>query len=66
MLAAQLERFKSDEAGATAIEYGLISALIAVALIASFSLLGNNVTNLFGYGVQGPGNVMAAATSSLP
>ena len=33
-------RFLSDEAGATAIEYGLISALIAVAIIASAKLLG--------------------------
>ncbi len=29
-------RFAKDESGATAIEYGLIAALIAVAIIAAF------------------------------
>ena len=29
-----INRFKADESGATAIEYGLIAALIAVAIIA--------------------------------
>lgn len=32
-----LKRFKKDESGATAIEYGLIAALIAVVLITIFS-----------------------------
>ncbi|MCW5744925.1 MAG: Flp family type IVb pilin [Alphaproteobacteria bacterium] len=32
-----------DEAGATAIEYGLIAALISVAAIAAFSLVGTNL-----------------------
>jgi pilus assembly protein Flp/PilA len=38
---------KNDD-GATAIEYGLIAALIAVVLISSLSLLGNNIKNSFG------------------
>ncbi len=33
--------------GATAIEYGLIAALIAVAAIAAMSTLGGNLTNTF-------------------
>ena len=37
----------SDEAGATAIEYGLIAALIAVAAIAAFQLVGTNLTAVF-------------------
>ncbi|SFA93161.1 pilus assembly protein Flp/PilA [Rhizobium sp. NFR07] len=40
-------RFRKDESGATAIEYGLIAALISVALIAGASTLGNNIANTF-------------------
>ncbi|HEY0031802.1 MAG TPA: Flp family type IVb pilin [Devosia sp.] len=40
-------RFAKDESGATAIEYGLIAALIAVGIIAAATLLGNNLANLF-------------------
>ena len=36
-----------DEAGATAIEYGLIAALIAVAAIAAFQLVGTNLSTVF-------------------
>jgi pilus assembly protein Flp/PilA len=39
--------FKSDESGATAIEYGLIAALIAVAIIGAVSLLGLEVSAVF-------------------
>ncbi len=42
--------FKSlvrDESGATAIEYGLIAALIAVAAIAAFQLVGTNLSTIF-------------------
>jgi pilus assembly protein Flp/PilA len=40
-------RFREDESGATAIEYGLIAALISVAIIAGASTLGNNISNTF-------------------
>ena len=36
-----------DEAGATAIEYGLIAALIAVAAITAMGALGNSLSNTF-------------------
>ena len=36
-----------DEAGATAIEYGLIAALIAVAAIAAMQGLGTQLSNTF-------------------
>ncbi|PSJ59082.1 Flp family type IVb pilin [Kumtagia ephedrae] len=36
-------RFVKDESGATAIEYGLIAALIALAIITGAGLLGTNV-----------------------
>ncbi len=40
-------RFIKDESGATAIEYGLIAALISVALIAGASTLGNSLNQTF-------------------
>lgn len=36
-----------DESGATAIEYGLIAALIAVAAIVAMEYIGTELTNLF-------------------
>ena len=40
-------RFLKDESGATAIEYGLIAALIAVAIIAGASALGTELNDQF-------------------
>jgi len=40
-------RFMKDESGATAIEYGLIAALISVALIAGASSLGTQLGTTF-------------------
>jgi pilus assembly protein Flp/PilA len=40
-------RFLKDKAGATAIEYGLIAALIAVAVISGVTALGTNANNTF-------------------
>ncbi|WP_372706358.1 Flp family type IVb pilin [Brevundimonas sp.] len=40
--------FMSDDSGATAIEYGLIAALIAVAIIAAVSTLGGQLQTTFG------------------
>ena len=42
-----LQRMLRDEGGATAIEYGLIAALIAVAAIAAFRLVGTNLSSIF-------------------
>ncbi len=42
-----LAKFKKNEEGATAIEYGLIAALIAVAAITAMSQLGGNLSNTF-------------------
>ncbi len=41
-------RFIEDESGATAIEYGLIAALIAVALIGGATQLGKSLDDKFG------------------
>ena len=40
-------RFMKDESGATAIEYGLIAALIAVAIIGAATTLGGNLSTKF-------------------
>ena len=36
-----------DESGATAIEYGLIAALISVVIIAAVTLVGSNLQGVF-------------------
>ena len=43
-----LKKFWNDRSGATAIEYGLIGSLIAVAVIGGFSALASAVSNLWG------------------
>lgn len=42
-----VSRFLKDESGATAIEYGLIAALISVALITGATTLGNKLNTVF-------------------
>jgi len=42
-----LQRFLSNERGATAIEYGLIAAGIAVAIIATVNGLGTTLNSTF-------------------
>lgn len=42
-------RFVKDESGATAIEYGLIAALIALAIVAGAGALGNALDNQFNF-----------------
>ena len=41
------QSFLRDEDGAAAIEYGLIAALIAVAIIVGAGLLGTNLNGIF-------------------
>jgi len=40
-------RFVKDESGATAIEYGLIAALIALAIMVGAGAVGNNIAAKF-------------------
>ncbi len=42
-----IKRFITDESGATAIEYGLIAALISVVIIGAVTTLGGNLSDLF-------------------
>ena len=41
------DRFAEDESGATAIEYGLIAALIAVVIIGAVTTVGTNLKTTF-------------------
>ena len=51
-----LFRFAQDESGVTALEYGLIAALIACVIIPAVTLLGGNVGGAF--------NIIAAAIAA--
>jgi pilus assembly protein Flp/PilA len=42
-----ISRFVRDESGATAIEYGLIAALIAVVIITAVGTVGTNLSTTF-------------------
>jgi pilus assembly protein Flp/PilA len=55
-MAALMSRFMKDESGATAIEYGLIAALIATALITGATALGDALNTQFN-GLAGNLNV---------
>ena len=46
-LTQSIKQFLNDEEGVTAIEYALIAALIAVAIITAVTLVGTNVTATF-------------------
>ena len=55
-----LSRFAADESGATAIEYGLTVAVIAVAIITTLNSLSSNLKNTFNY----VGTQLGSATSN--
>lgn len=43
-----IQNFRKNDSGATAIEYGLIAALVAVALITALTTLGTDLGGIFG------------------
>ncbi len=45
---ATMKDLLRDESGATAIEYGLIAALVSVAAIGALSAMGTSLTSIFG------------------
>jgi pilus assembly protein Flp/PilA len=47
-----ITKFLKDESGATAIEYGLIAALVAIACIAALEAMGTSLSGMF-TGVSG-------------
>ncbi len=46
-LSLAIQRFVKEEDGVTAIEYGLLAALVGVAIITAAALLGTNISSLF-------------------
>ncbi len=42
-----LKKIRKDESGATAIEYGLIAALVSVAAIGALTAMGGSLTTMF-------------------
>jgi pilus assembly protein Flp/PilA len=44
-----VRRLKEDRRGVTAIEYGLIAALVAIAAIAAMTTLGTSLSSTFSY-----------------
>ena len=62
MLIGKLKHLIHDESGATAIEYSLLGTLVAIAIIGSFSLLGNSLTNMFD---NGTADVIASQTAKI-
>jgi pilus assembly protein Flp/PilA len=65
MLVQKLSQFARDEDGATAIEYGLLAALISVAVISAFTVLGNGLIAIFGSEETGAGKAISDATATL-
>ena len=46
-LSGFISRFVADESGATAIEYGLIAALVAVVLVTALGAMGTKLSGTF-------------------
>lgn len=60
-----LKAFWSDQSGATAVEYGVMAAMIAVGCIAAFTAFGGNLQALFGTTENGVGASLTDATGKL-
>ncbi|WP_343562726.1 Flp family type IVb pilin [Kiloniella sp. b19] len=56
--------FLKDESGATAIEYGLIAALVSVAAIGALQAMGGSLQSIFGVVDTELTNASTSATSS--
>lgn len=54
-----ISKFVADESGATAIEYGLIAALIAVVIISAVTALGSTISDKFTEVVEGMGGTVS-------
>ena len=64
-----IKNFWNDEEGATAIEYGLIAGLIAVAIIAAVTSVGGGLQELFtkiGTVLKDTGDTVAAPPTTNP
>ena len=61
-----LRSFVRDESGATAIEYGLIAALVSVAAIAALGALGTSLSNIFTFVSDELGNAVNGVMQFVP
>lgn len=61
-----IQQFLKDESGATAIEYALLGTLIGVALLGTFTMLGDNVRIMFSGGTNAAGDVIATQAAKIP
>jgi pilus assembly protein Flp/PilA len=59
-------RFAKDDSGATAIEYGLIAALVAVAIIGALQTMTGSLTTTFGKVTAALGGGAAAPPAAPP
>ena len=57
-----ITKLQANVSGATAIEYGLIAALVSVAAIGALTLLGSSLNTLF----TGVSTQLDAAVSAMP
>jgi pilus assembly protein Flp/PilA len=60
---ATLKNFVRDESGATAIEYGLIAALVSVAAVGALGALGDSLSGMFDYVADTLNSAVSAGTS---
>ncbi|MBS0965973.1 Flp family type IVb pilin [Acetobacter okinawensis] len=58
-----LVKTRKNEIGATAIEYGLIAALISVGIIGAVGTVGSNLSNVFGSVGSSLGNAVSSASA---
>ncbi|MCP8938967.1 Flp family type IVb pilin [Alsobacter sp. SYSU M60028] len=61
-MTSMIKRFIRNESGATAIEYGLIAAIIGVGLIVSMQALRDNLNTTF----TNVGTAVAGANATAP
>ena len=61
-----ITKFMRDEEGATAIEYGLIAALIAVVIITALIAVGNSLSTTFTTVQSGVDRATGAASTASP
>lgn len=61
-----IKSFLQDDSGATAIEYGLIAALVSVAAIAALTSMGNSLRDVFGLVSNELSDAATTATNTTP
>ncbi|HTN60833.1 MAG TPA: Flp family type IVb pilin [Devosia sp.] len=65
MLRIAIARFAHNDSGATAIEYGLITALVAMALLGTLTIFGESLQGLFGDGAGSAATAISDAVAKV-